>query len=72
MFKTANVGTTDRAIRIVAGAVLIALPLFSTWTSAGAKWGAIAVGAVLIITALIRFCPAYRIFGMNTCSVPRN
>ena len=72
MIKKANVGTTDRTIRIVAGAVLIALPLLSAWTSAGAKWGAIAVGAVLIITALIRFCPAYRIVGASTCSAPRN
>ena len=67
MFKTANVGNTDRVIRLIAGIVLIALPFINTWSSAGAKWLAIIVGVVLIATALVRFCPMYRIIGANTC-----
>jgi hypothetical protein len=68
----ANVGNVDRGIRFVAGLLLIALcilppsaPLLGglgTWT-----WVALAAGAILIVTAAIRFCPAYRLIGANTC-----
>lgn len=68
----ANVGNVDRGIRFVAGLLLIALcilppsaPLLGglgAWT-----WVALAAGAILIVTAAIRFCPAYRLIGANTC-----
>jgi len=28
------------------------------------------VGAVMLVTAAVGFCPLYRIFGMSTCKVP--
>jgi len=31
------------------------------------NWVAIGVGAVLAVTAMIKFCPAYAIIGANTC-----
>jgi hypothetical protein len=57
----ANVGGFDRLIRIVAGIVLIALAAMGTigW------WGLI--GIVPLATGLFRFCPAYSLFGLNTC-----
>jgi len=58
----ANVGNTDRALRIVAGLVLIALALTGTI----GLWGWI--GVVLVATGLMRVCPAYLPFGLNTCS----
>lgn len=63
-----NVGNTDRAIRFILGLVLVALFLFGTVTG---FWGWIlgAAGLVLVGTAAFRFCPAYRLLGMNTCGL---
>ena len=58
---TANVGTTDRVVRIVAGVALIGLAVAGT---IGA-WGYI--GIVPLATGLFRWCPAYRLFGIDTC-----
>ena len=56
----ANVGNLDRIIRIMAGlAILVAGYYFKIW------WGL--VGLVLILTAIVRFCPAYLPFGLNSC-----
>ena len=60
----ANVGTLDRAMRVIAGTVLIAASLLGF---IGA-WGWI--GVVFIATGLLRFCPAYLPFGMSTCKTP--
>lgn len=56
-----NVGTIDRAVRIVAGLVLIALVFVGPET----PWGWI--GIIPLATALIGWCPAYRLLGLNTC-----
>lgn len=58
---TRNVGSVDRIIRIVLGLVLIALVFVGPKTPLG--W----IGVVPILTAFLRFCPAYTIFGINTC-----
>ena len=55
-----NVGTIDRAVRIVVGLGLIG------WGIATHHWlGAIGLGP--LITGLFRFCPAYCPLGLNTC-----
>jgi len=56
-----NVGKLDRTVRIVAGVALIGLAVAGT---IGA-WGYI--GVVPLLTGLFRVCPAYSIFGFNTC-----
>jgi hypothetical protein len=56
-----NVGSVDRAVRIVAGAVLIGLAATDTI----GLWGYI--GIVPLATGLFRFCPAYGLLGLNTC-----
>ncbi len=56
----ANVGKTDRIIRIVAGLALLSLVFIGPQT----LWGL--VGLVLLATAFINFCPAYKLLGMNT------
>jgi hypothetical protein len=58
-----NIGTPDRLLRIVAGLVLIALAASGTvgW------WGWL--GVVPLATGLFRFCPAYALLGINTCSL---
>jgi type IV secretory pathway TrbD component len=55
-----NVGTIDRGVRIVAGLAAIALGVYyQSW------WGAI--GLVPLVTAFVRWCPAYNIFGISSC-----
>jgi ABC-type polysaccharide/polyol phosphate export permease len=56
-----NLATWDRAARLLVGAILIALVFVGPQT----PWGWI--GVVPILTALIGFCPAYRLFGLSTC-----
>jgi len=58
----ANVGTIDRAARIVIGLALIAGAL----SGMIGAWGWI--GVVPLATGVFRFCPAYRLIGLNTCS----
>lgn len=58
-----NVGSVDRILRIVAGLVLIGLTLAGQI----GVWGWI--GVVPLLTGIFRFCPAYTLFGMNTCSM---
>lgn len=62
-----NVGSTDKIIRILVGVVLLALAFVSLGGFATAG-GVIAtvVGVVLIATAVINFCPAYRLLGLRT------
>ena len=68
---TVNVGSIDRVLRFLLGAVLILLPMVTTlelWANPVARFGVPVVGAVLVITALVRFCPLARIFGLRTCA----
>lgn len=58
-----NVGSPDRIARIVIGALLVGLALAGT---IGA-WGWL--GIVPLLTGIFRFCPAYSLFGMNTCKL---
>lgn len=72
MFKTANVGRVDRIVRLVVGALLIILPfVFASplWENPIARWGAPLIGLVLVVTALVRFCPLYRLVGASTCGI---
>jgi hypothetical protein len=56
-----NVGTVDRALRIIVGLVLIGLAA----TGTVGMWGYI--GVVPLLTGVFRFCPAYTLLGLNTC-----
>lgn len=58
---TANVGQTDRLLRIVVGLVLIGLAVAGVI----GVWGY--VGVVAVATGFMRFCPAYAVLGMKTC-----
>ena len=62
----ANVGGTDRILRVVVGVVLIALAA----TGTVGVWGWI--GVVPLLTGLIRWCPLYSLFGFNSCSVKKS
>lgn len=60
-----NVGSTDRALRIIVGLVLIGLAA----TGTVGIWGWI--GVVPLLTGLFKFCPAYTLLGMNTCPMAK-
>ncbi|WP_371821894.1 DUF2892 domain-containing protein [Skermanella sp. TT6] len=56
-----NMGMIDRALRVVAGLLLISLVFVGPQT----PWGWI--GLVPLLTAFIGFCPAYTLLGIRTC-----
>ena len=64
MFKT-NEGNLDRALRVIAGIVLISL----VFVGPKAVWGWI--GVVPLLTGLIGWCPVYTLLGLNTCPASR-
>jgi hypothetical protein len=69
---TANVGNIDRIFRIVLGLVLIAAPFVSgmgLFASTTATVVSVIVGLVMLGTSAMRFCPLYRIFGIQTCKL---
>lgn len=54
----ANMGQTERTMRIIAGLVIIAMGIyFKAW------WGVI--GLVPLFTGSISFCPLYKILGLR-------
>jgi hypothetical protein len=55
-----NVGSSDRTIRVIAGLIIIFIGIyFKSW------WGV--VGVLPIVTAMLRWCPAYLPFGISSC-----
>lgn len=67
---TLNVGTIERAIRGGLGVLLIGIGYLANlpgWAAAVAYL----VGAVLLVTGAVGFCPVWRLFGINTCAVKR-
>lgn len=61
-----NIGTLDRTLRIIIGIALLSLTIVGPKT----LWGLI--GLVPLLTGLARFCPAYRLAGVETCSHGKN
>lgn len=62
---TNNVGGIDRLLRVVVGLLLITVA-YGLWGPAyQSVWAWI--GVVPLVTGLIGTCPAYSIFGINTC-----
>lgn len=65
-----NVGSLDRAIRVVVGIALLILPFIPAASLASLGpwlWVAAAAGLVLIATGILGFCPAYMLVGLRTC-----
>ncbi|MEK7291848.1 MAG: DUF2892 domain-containing protein [Actinomycetota bacterium] len=57
---TANVGKLDRIIRILVGIALIVWAI-----TGGPAWAWI--GLVPLATGFWKFCPVYRLLGINSC-----
>lgn len=72
-----NIGSTDRIIRIIIGALLLISPFVPPLAGLFAGWGAwrfavAIVGVVLIATALFRLCPLYRMLGITTSRIRKS
>lgn len=59
-----NVGTFDRALRIILG-----LALLVAYAMTGSVW--LLIGIVPLATGLISSCPLYSIFGLSTCPLKK-
>lgn len=67
-----NVGTIDRALRLILGLVLLAAPFISglaLFNSSTATVISVLAGIIMIATSAMKFCPMYRIFGIRTCKL---
>lgn len=60
-----NEGKADRVARVILGIGLLSLAFVGPQT----VWGFI--GIVPLFTGLFGFCPLYKVFGFNTCPMPR-
>jgi len=59
----ANVGMTDRWLRMPLGVAFIIMVFVGPQT----PWGW--AGLYLLVTGVLRFCPLYRIFGISSCGL---
>lgn len=60
-----NMGKSDRTLRVIGAIILAVLAATGvlTGTLATVAW---IVAAVLLVTSLIGFCPAYKLIGLDT------
>lgn len=61
-----NMGTTDRAIRVLV-AIIIAVLYFTNVISGTLAIVLGIIAAVFLLTSFIGFCPLYLPLGINTC-----
>lgn len=62
-----NMGGLDRGLRAVVGLVLLYLAYSGNFATYA--WAGYVVGALLVGTAAIGWCPPYALFGWSTCAV---
>lgn len=60
-----NEGALDRIIRVIAGLAIISLVFIGPQS----PWGWL--GLIPLATGVVGFCPAYAVFGVNTCGVAK-
>ena len=60
-----NEGSIDRIVRIAVGVILLSLVFIGPQS----PWGWI--GVVPLVTGLSGWCPAYTLFGINTCKMKK-
>ena len=63
-----NICTGDRFLRVMIGVIALIFGL-SGMLEDTLKWVVLGVGAVMILTASIQFCPLYTLLGINTCKI---
>ncbi|MCV2393542.1 DUF2892 domain-containing protein [Actinotalea sp. M2MS4P-6] len=62
---TANMGTTDRIVRAVAGVALVVAAFVA---GIGSVLGIVlaVLAVVMLATSAVSFCPLYKVFGLST------
>lgn len=65
-----NMGTTDKAIRVLV-AVTIAGLYFGNIITGTMAIVLMVLAVVFLLTSLVGFCPIYALLGMNTCPAKR-
>lgn len=60
-----NESKTDRIIRVIVGIILLALGFFGV-VGGALLWVAYIVGAILVLTGIVGFCPLYALLKINT------
>jgi len=60
-----NEGTIDRVLRVIVGLLVLSLVFVGPQTPLA--W----LGLVPLVTGLVGFCPAYALFGIRTCPMPK-
>ena len=58
-----NENTTDRALRIIVGLVVLSLAFVGPKTA----WAYL--GAIPLLTGMLGSCPLYTLFGVSTCKI---
>lgn len=65
-----NVGNTEKTVRLTLGGLLV----LSAFLLELPAWGTVmlsVVGIVALLTGSVGYCPAWTLFGINTCSLKR-
>jgi hypothetical protein len=65
-----NESTLDRVVRLVVAVVAVVVAVI---VGAGSVGGIVllVVGAIMLVTAAVGFCPLYRVLGLSTCPMPK-
>jgi hypothetical protein len=63
-----NEGQSDRAVRMVAGVVLVVAGWMLAWNTLGVA--VLAIGVIALGTGIVGWCPAYTLFGISTVKTP--
>ncbi len=64
----ANVGTTDKALRISFGLILIMMAIMVSLSMA-LKIVFVTTGTAILFSSVFGFCMFYRLFGISTCKL---
>jgi len=68
---TTNMGTFDRALRLIIGLALIVAPLMNylgLGASSAVAYTLMAIGGILTLTSVFGVCPLYKLLGIQTNS----
>lgn len=61
-----NVGSMDKTIRIIIGAVLLGWGILGVGPGGAVGIAVMVVGAVLLLTGLFNFCPLFKLLGISS------
>lgn len=65
-----NMGITDRIIRVIIATMMVVL-YFNGTISGTLGIVLLTLSFIFLLTSLVSFCPLYKPFGINTCSLKK-